>query len=100
MEPQPNPHPDADPATVRWCDWCGESVPRGEGDHLHTSVFDGVGEWHVTGGEVADAVARAVEEIGGPRDKVLADRIREQRGYSLHTTCLVETALPDVYEDP
>lgn len=98
-QPQPNPHPNADPADVVRCDWCGEPVDVDEGDHLHTSVFEGVDEWNVTPDDVADAVAVAIKNVGGPRDKVLADTIRENNGYSLHSECLEETALTEVYDD-
>lgn len=83
------------------CDWCGKTVDMDGGDHLLIAADEDFGneEYNVSPQEAADAIADALESIGGPQDGMLADVLRENPSYRLHGRCFEESALSDLHED-
>lgn len=84
------------------CDWCGELVEMDDGDRLMMSEQADVNEMEhdLDEQQIANSIARAVERIGGPKDAMLADEIRENGDWRLHGRCYEESALTEIYEQP
>lgn len=89
------------------CDWCGEPIEMDEGDQLDVSVFESVDEdvdgnplpQEISAKKVAEAIADAVENLGGTKDAILAEAIRAEHSYRLHDECFEQSALTEVYTD-
>lgn len=84
------------------CDWCGKHVEMDGGDRLMMSEQVDVDQLDhdLDEQQIADGIARAVERIGGPKDAMLADEIREDGSWRLHGRCYDESALPEIYDEP
>lgn len=83
------------------CDWCGKFINMNDGDELVISSEEDFesDEHDFSAEDVIEEIADSIELIGGPKDEMLADHLREEHGYRLHGTCFDKTALADLYED-
>lgn len=81
------------------CDWCGEMIEMDGGDTLTITTEEELGneEHGISPQEAANAIADALEQIGGPKDAMLADTIREELGYKVHDRCFEESSLTELY---
>lgn len=87
-----------DPSNLGRCDVCGEPIDlsgRGEEQELHIEEFGGEGI-PVSAQQASDAVADALERLGGPKNEMLADHIREEHGYKVDGECYEETGLSEL----
>lgn len=82
------------------CDWCGKTVDMDSGDEMVIAAEEEFGneEAGVCPQLAAHAVADALERIGGPKDAMLADVLRESPSYRLHGRCFDESALSDLHQ--
>lgn len=83
------------------CDWCGKPIDFDTGDVLTTVDEEELEdeEYDLSGQDVADGIAEALEVVGTPKDAMLADSIRENVGWVLHRRCEKESALDEIMED-
>lgn len=62
---------------------------------MHIEQFGGE-DVPVSAQKASDAVADALERLGGPKNEMLADQIREEHGYKAHGECYEETGLSEL----
>jgi hypothetical protein len=84
------------------CDWCGKPIDMESGDTLTLITEEEMGneDHDISPQQAADAIADALEGVGGPKDAMLADEIRDSTGYRLHDRCFEDSSLPELHTEP